>query len=76
MPMKKKSTLLFVVKKINYQSECEPDFSAMNSDSYSEKMKSAEFSPSARTIQRILDFARSYDVLETETAGQVEMNLN
>lgn len=35
-----------------------------------------DFEPSERSIKNILDFARSYDVLETETTGYVEMNLN
>lgn len=33
-------------------------------------------SPSAQSVKNILDFASSYDVMETESAGFVEMNLN
>lgn len=35
-----------------------------------------DFEPSERSVKNILDFARSYDVLETESTGYVEMNLN
>jgi len=36
----------------------------------------ADKTPSDRSIENILNFARSYEVLETENAGYVEMNLN
>jgi hypothetical protein len=39
-------------------------------------MNAGAFAPSPETIKRILDFALSYEVLETGMAGQVEMNLN
>lgn len=32
--------------------------------------------PSKRSIENVLNFARSYEVLETQKAGYVEMNLN
>jgi hypothetical protein len=35
-----------------------------------------DFEPSEHSVKNILDFARSYDVLETESTGYVEMNLN
>lgn len=35
-----------------------------------------EVQPSDQSVKRILDFARSYDVLESELTGHVEMNLN
>ncbi len=40
------------------------------------KMDNTEILPSERTIENILNFARSYEVLKTEKAGYVEMNLN
>lgn len=40
------------------------------------KMDNTEILPSERTIENILNFARSYEVLKTEEAGYVEMNLN
>ncbi len=35
-----------------------------------------EIGPSETSIQNILNFARSYDVVETEATGYVEMILN
>ena len=35
-----------------------------------------DFEPSERSIKNILDFAKSYDTMETESTGYVEMNLN
>ena len=40
------------------------------------KMDNKEILPSERTIENILNFARSYEVFETEETGFVEMNLN
>ncbi len=39
-------------------------------------MDNTEILPSDRTIENILNFARSYEVLKTEETGYVEMNLN
>lgn len=74
--MRKKSTLIYFVKQFNSDSgsisfgnddQCERALAGMEKD---EKL------PSDRTIQNILDFARSYEVLETKEAGYVEMILN
>ncbi|MBN1819817.1 MAG: hypothetical protein JXR31_12880 [Prolixibacteraceae bacterium] len=35
-----------------------------------------DFAPQQSTIKNILDFARSYDTIKSETAGFIEMNLN
>ena len=35
-----------------------------------------DFEPSEQTVNNILNFARSYEVLETESTGDVEMILN
>ncbi|MBT3385540.1 MAG: hypothetical protein HN778_00270 [Prolixibacteraceae bacterium] len=40
------------------------------------KMVFAESLPSEQSIENILNFARSYEVLETKDAGHVEMILN
>ena len=34
------------------------------------------FSPSAAAVKNIMDFARSYEVLESESAGQIELVIN
>ena len=40
------------------------------------KMVSTEIEPSEQSIENILNFALSYEVLETQNAGYVEMILN
>jgi hypothetical protein len=74
--MKKSSTLIYFVKNFLSPSETATKSFDEPSENYLSTTENAEFSPSARTIKKIIDFARAYDVLETETAGQVEMNLN
>jgi SepF-like predicted cell division protein (DUF552 family) len=76
MPMKKNSTFIFLIKKIYSKITKETDLSEEMSEDDLKKMEKAGFSPSEETIQKIIDFARTYDVLETVSAGQVEMNLN
>lgn len=34
------------------------------------------FSPSDAAVKNIMDFARSYEVLESESAGQIELVIN
>lgn len=75
--MKKRSTLIYFVN--NFQSDFDL-FYTESIDNYSEnslaKMENTEKVPSDRTIENILNFARSYEVFETEKAGFIEMNLN
>lgn len=40
------------------------------------KEAASKMEPSEESVKNILDFARSYDVMETESAGYVEMILN
>ncbi|NOY97310.1 MAG: hypothetical protein GXO81_13265 [Chlorobi bacterium] len=40
------------------------------------EMDNEDFSPSNSSIDKILSFACSYDILETEVTGLIEMNLN
>ena len=40
------------------------------------EMDNTEILPSERTIENILNFARSYEVLKTEETGYVELILN
>ena len=76
MPMKNSSTFIYFVK--NFLSEPDSCFESMNCNS--EKglagMDSMGFIPSDRSIQTILDFAHAYDVVDTESTGQIEMNYN
>ena len=76
MPMKKSSTFIYFVKNFLTQSDAEFDSMNGNSEKSLTGMDSAGFTPSERSIQTIMDFARSYDVVETKTAGQLEMNYN
>jgi hypothetical protein len=75
MPMKKISTF-FIVKRFSVKL-------AVDSESYdetaSDEMREEEYvssGPSVQSVKRILDFARACDVMETQTAGFVELNLN
>nr|WP_321356101.1 hypothetical protein [uncultured Draconibacterium sp.] len=56
------STLFFFVN--NSQRNVEKETAAM------------DYEPSERSVQNILDFARSYEAVETESTGYVEMILN
>lgn len=76
MPMKNSSTFIYFVK--NFFGQSDSDLNTMNSSS--EKiltaMEKPGFMPSDQSIRTILDFAYSYDVVETDTTGQIEMNYN
>jgi hypothetical protein len=74
--MMKKSTLMYFVKQFNSDSE---SISFDTDDEYERtltRMGKNEKLPSDRTIKKILNFARSYEVLETKETGYVEMILN
>lgn len=72
----KNSTLLFLVKKFNCSSSDISEIIGYETENDSTEMESSVHIPSAQTIRRIMDFARAYSVMETETAGHVEMILN
>ena len=66
------STLIYFVN--NYQKDLH---SAKQLDEQmNETLTKMDFEPSEQSVKNILDFAKSYDVLETESTGYVEMNLN
>ena len=78
MPMKISSTFILFIKKLFFNSYCKCDvdtFIEMYADDYKELGRD-EDSPSEETVQKIIDFARTYDVLKTKSAGLVEFNLN
>ncbi len=60
--MVKNSTLIYFVNDIQRNFEKET--------------KMMDFEPSEQAVNNILNFARSYDVLETKSTGDVEMILN
>ena len=72
MPMKNSSTFIYFIKSFFGHT----DYTDCCADDDLEEMESTGFGPSKKSIKKILDFAHSYDVLETETAGQIEMNYN
>jgi len=78
MPMKNNSTFILFIRKLFFNSSSEYDVDPlfeMYADDYIEFERS-EDSPSEETVQKIIDFAHTYGVLKTKSAGQVELNLN
>ncbi|MFW6370824.1 MAG: hypothetical protein ACOC10_06420 [Bacteroidota bacterium] len=69
--MKKWSTLIFIVKKYTGpQSQgCDLNYR----DSLASSDDNERFSPSDRSVKNIMDFARSYDVMESDSAGPIEI---
>lgn len=76
MPMKKNSTLIYFVNRFNFDSELNEFGSQSQVNGTLAKMENDKEMPSDRIIQNILNFARSYEVLETKETGYVEMILN
>jgi hypothetical protein len=77
VPMTNFSTLIYFVN--SFQSETESknvNLVEASINRFLASMPEAEKVPADRVIENILNFARSYEVLETENAGYVEMNLN
>ena len=76
MPMKKDSTLDFVVKKFYtqpvLQSDCPEE---TNCDDLAEE-EFLIFCPSDQSVGRVMNFARAYNAMHTKSAGHVEMILN
>lgn len=77
MPMRKSSTLKYLVNNYgnstNYQVENELD---VEFDQLLSEIDSQGYTPSERTVAKIIDFACSYDTEKTDSIGFVEMNLN
>ncbi|MCF6333725.1 MAG: hypothetical protein L3J11_10620 [Draconibacterium sp.] len=69
--MKKHSTLIYLVNSFRAES-------TQNNvdDAFENSLTATKFEPSGYSIKNILDFARSYEVLITESTGHVEMILN
>ena len=75
VPMRNYSTLIYFVN--SFQSESnQVNLVEAGINSFLATTPVADKTPSERSIENILNFARSYEVLETENAGYVEMNLN
>lgn len=74
MPMQHYSTLIYFVN--YFQKDVEASKSDLSENNFEDELTKMDFEPSESSIKNILDFARSYDALETESTGYVEMNLN
>lgn len=72
LPMNKKSTLIYIVNEV----QAEDITQSRVDDAIEKSLTEMEFEPSERSIKNILNFARSYEVLDTESTGHVEMILN
>ena len=73
MPMKKVSTLIYFVNSFQADSDL---FDEEDLGDTLREMEKPEVGPSEQSIDDIMNFARSYEVLETEETGHVEMILN
>ena len=74
--MIKNSTLIYFVN--DFQADLESVFFETiqkKDESFLTEMENTPL-PSEETIERILNFSRSYEVMETDEVGFVEMNLN
>lgn len=73
MPMKRNSTLVYFVNKfyVKHRSD-QTEIEKLVENS----LATMVHQPSEQCIKNILDFASSYEVLETDSTGHVEMNLN
>ena len=72
-PMNKISTLIYFVNKFQASAA---HFEKGVLNAISNGMEESDVGPSEQTIENILNFARSYEVVETEETGYIEMNLN
>ncbi len=73
MPMNKVSTLIYFVN--TFQAESNEDF-GKGLNVKSKELERLDVGPSEQSIENIMNFARSYEVYETQETGYVEMNLN
>lgn len=72
MPMKKHSTLIYLVNKCQAQGLTFNEVENVIDKALTEVV----FEPSEQSIKNILDFASSYKVVETQCMRHVEMILN
>lgn len=73
MPMHDISTLIYCIKTCGGEFSSETESELFQSFDAFETVK---MEPSKASIDNILNFARSYDVVETKSTGYVEMILN
>lgn len=71
--MNKVSTLIYFVNRFQADSDV---FNEEDLGNTFTEMAKPEVGPSEQSIDNIMNFARSYEVMETEETGHVEMILN
>jgi hypothetical protein len=74
MPMQKISTLIYCIN--SFQNDCDQHKIAVNGNELDTLKTSKWMEPSESSIKNILNFARSYDAIETKSTGYVDMILN
>lgn len=72
--MKKWFTLIYIVKKVVKQKTDADDQLLQNFLTITEE--EAPFSPSADSLRKIMNFANSYEVLNSNSTGHIELNTN
>lgn len=72
--MKKLSTLVFLVNKYTGPQSEADDLNYR--DLLTNEDDEAGFSPSLSSIRKIMDFAHSYEVLDSDSTGQIELITN
>ena len=72
--MRDYSTLIYFVN--NFQNNLKSTKIEKVDNDLEDSLTTMDFEPSESSVKNILDFARSYDVIETESTGYVEMILN
>ncbi|MDX9880900.1 MAG: hypothetical protein RBS73_02465 [Prolixibacteraceae bacterium] len=70
--MRKISTLNYIIRTYQNDRQKEEFLSDKIFSSFNDEM----YEPAPESIEAILNFARSYDVMETRSAGKIEMNFN
>ena len=70
--MKKYSTLIYLVNNFQAEKNTHNRVDDVNED----PLTTMELDPSERSIENILNFARSYDVIGTKISGYIDLNLN
>ncbi len=72
MPMRKISTLHYIIKTYQQNEKKEEFLPADIFESFDDDV----FEPAPQCVNAILNFARSYQVMDSAQAGSIELNLN
>lgn len=70
--MRKISTLTYIIKTYQNEIKKEEFFSEEIFNSFNDEI----YEPAPESIDAIMNFARSYDVMETKSTGNIELSLN